>query len=66
MLDDEAWIVYGAVALVFLLLIAWGPTRATREWWGFFLRRGLLFFGVAMLHRQTVREFSAPEARPAA
>ena len=58
-LEDQAWIVYGAVALLFLLLIAWGPTRATREWWGILLLGGLLFFGVAMLHRQTVREFPA-------
>ena len=64
--EDQVWIVYGAVALVFLLLIAWGPTRATREWWGILLLGGLLFFGVAMLHRQTVREFPAQEARPAA
>ena len=65
-LEDQVWIVYGAVALVFLLLIAWGPTRATREWWGILLLGGLLFFGVAMLHRQTVREFPAQKARSAA
>jgi len=64
-LEDQAWIVYGAVALLFLLVIAWGPTRATREWWGVLLLGGLLFFGVAMLHRQTVREFPAQKARPA-
>jgi hypothetical protein len=65
-LEDQVWIVYGAVALLFLLLIAWGPTRATREWWGILLLGGLLFFGVAMLHRQTVREFPTQKARPAA
>jgi len=65
-LEDQVWIVYGAVALLFLLVIAWGPTRATREWWGILLLGGLLFFGVAMLHRQTVREFPAQKARPAA
>jgi len=57
--EDQAWIVYGAVAVLFLLVLAWGPTRATREWWGILLLGGLLFFGVAMLHRQTVREFPA-------
>ena len=62
---DQAWLVYGAVALVFLLVLAWGPTRATREWWGILLLGALLFFGVAMLHRETVREFPAPKARPA-
>jgi hypothetical protein len=54
---DQTWLIYGVVALVFLLVIAWGPTRATREWWGVLLLGGLLFFGVAMLHRQTVSEF---------
>ena len=57
--EDQAWMVYGAVAVLFLLLLAWGPTRATREWWGILLLGGLLFFGVAMLHRETVREFPA-------
>ena len=60
--QDQAWLVYGAVALLFLLVLAWGPTRATREWWGILLLGGLLFFGVAMLHRQTVREFPAKAA----
>jgi hypothetical protein len=63
---DQAWLVYGAVALVFLLVLAWGPTRATRELWGILLLGVLLFFGVAMLHRETVREFPAQKARPAA
>jgi hypothetical protein len=54
--------VYVAVAVLFLLVLAWGPTQATREWWGILLLGGLLFFGVAMLHRQTVREFPAAKA----
>jgi hypothetical protein len=57
--EDQAWIVYVAVAVLFLLVLAWGPTRATREWWGILLLGGLLFFGVATLHRLTVREFPA-------
>jgi hypothetical protein len=60
--QDQAWLVYGAVALVFLLVLAWGPTRATRELWGILLLGALLFFGVAMLHRETVREFPAQKA----
>ncbi len=63
--EDQAWLVYGAVAVLFLLLLAWGPTQATREWWGVLLLGGLLFFGVAMLHRETVREFPAQTPRPA-
>jgi hypothetical protein len=60
--EDQPWAVYGAVAVLFLLVLAWGPTRATREWWGILLLGGLLFFGVAMLHRETVREFPASKA----
>jgi hypothetical protein len=63
--QDQAWLVYGAVALLFLLLLAWGPTRATRELWGILLLGALLFFGVAVLHRETVREFPAQKPRPA-
>jgi hypothetical protein len=60
--EDQAWLVYGAVAVLFLLVLAWGPTQATREWWGVLLLGGLLFFGVAMLHRETVREFPGAKA----
>jgi hypothetical protein len=62
--EEQAWIVYGTIAILFLLVLAWGPTQATREWWGILLLGGLLFFGVAMLHRETVREF--PGAKTAA
>ena len=60
---DQAWMVYAAVAAAFLLLLAWGPTPSTRTWFGILLLGSLLFFGVAMLHRQTVAEF--PETRRA-
>jgi hypothetical protein len=56
---DQAWAVYGVIAFLFLLVIAWGPTPATRQWWGILLLGGLLFFGVWMLQRQTVDEFPA-------
>jgi len=54
---DQAWIVYAVVAGVFLLVLAWGPTPSTRTWFGILLLGGLLFLGVAALHRQTVAEF---------
>jgi hypothetical protein len=56
-LHEQAWMVYAAVAAVFLLVIAWGPTQSTRTWFGILLLGRLLVFGVAMLHRQTVAEF---------
>src|SRR5262245_41039982 len=55
--ENQPLVVYGVVAVLFLLLLAWGPTRATREWWGILLLGGLLFLGVGALHRETVREF---------
>jgi hypothetical protein len=61
---EQAWIVYASVAAVFLLVLAWGPTQSTKTWFGILLLGGLLFFGVAMLHRQTVAEF--PEGAKAA
>jgi hypothetical protein len=54
---DQAWIIYASVAAVFLLVLAWGPTQSTRTWFGILLLGSLLFFGVAMLHRQAVAEF---------
>ena len=64
--ENQPLILYGVVAVLFLLLLAWGPTRATREWWGILLLAALLFFGVAMLHRETVREFPPETPKPAA
>ena len=58
-LHEQAWIVYATVAAAFLLLLAWGPTQSTRTWFGILLLGSLLFFGIAMLHRQTVAEFPA-------
>jgi hypothetical protein len=61
-LHDQAWMVYAAVGAVFLLVLAWGPTQSTKTWFGILLLGSLLFFGVAMLHRQTVAEFPAKTA----
>jgi hypothetical protein len=54
---EQAWLVYAVVAVLFLLVIAWGPTVATRQLWGIVLLGGLLFFGVYMFQRETVAEF---------
>ena len=53
--------VYGAVALVYLLILLWGPTYATRKLWGIILLGALLALGVEVLRRRTVREF--PDAK---
>jgi hypothetical protein len=54
--------VYGAVALAYILVLLWGPTYATRKLWGIVLLGALLALGVEMLRRQCVREF--PDAQP--
>ena len=54
---EQPWIVYGVVAFLYLLVIAWGPTPAMRQLWGIVLFAALVFFGVYMLQRQTLEEF---------
>jgi hypothetical protein len=53
--------VYGALGFVFLLIILWGPTPATRKPLGIALFAVLLVLGVELLRRQVAREF--PDAR---
>jgi hypothetical protein len=53
--------VYGVLAIVFLLVMLWGPTPATRKPLGIILFAVLLVLGVEMLRRQVAREF--PDAR---
>jgi hypothetical protein len=56
----DARYAYGGLALLVILLIAWGPTPATRKPLSLLLLVGLLVLGVELLRRQTAREF--PEA----
>src|SRR4051812_28566581 len=53
--------VYAAAALLFLLLLAWGPTPAMRKPLGILLFAGLLVLGIEVLRRQIAREF--PDAQ---
>jgi hypothetical protein len=55
---------YGTVAILFLLLLAWGPTPAMRKPLGIVLFAALLVLGVELLRRQVAREF--PDAQPGA
>lgn len=50
-------LVYAVAAFVFLLVIAWGPTGATRQWLGILVLGGLLALGLEVWRRQIVREF---------
>ena len=59
---EKPGMVYASVAFVYLLVLLWGPTYATKKLWGIILLGALLALGVEMLRRQTVREF--PDAQP--
>jgi hypothetical protein len=66
-------LLYGGVFLLLLLLLLFGPAGESRRWIGTLVLCALVFFGVEMLRRQTLREFpdtapvgpSAPQAPPA-
>jgi len=61
-LEHNPGMVYGAVALVYLLVLLWGPTPATRKAWGIILLGALIVLGLELLRRQVAREF--PDAQP--
>jgi hypothetical protein len=56
--------VYGALALVYLLLLAWGPTPALRKPLGIVAFALLIVLGVELLRRQVAREH--PYVQPGA
>lgn len=56
-LRERPWIAYGAVAVVFLLVLLWSPTEATRTVWGVLILAVLAVLGVWALRRQTMKEF---------
>jgi hypothetical protein len=60
---EQPGLVYGVLAIVLLLVIAWEPTRALGEFWPALLFILLVVFGVEVLRRRTIREF--PEAQTA-
>ena len=56
-LNESPVVAWGAVAIVYLGLVAWGPTHALRTWWGIALLGALLAAGIFALRRQMLREF---------
>lgn len=53
----EPGFAYGGLALIVLLVIAWGPTPATRHFLTMLLLIALLIVGMEVLRRQTEREY---------
>jgi drug/metabolite transporter (DMT)-like permease len=56
-LRDRPDITFGAVALLLLLLFAWGPIVATKTLIGILIIVVLAVFGTEMLRRETAEEF---------
>ena len=56
-LNDRPAFAWAAIAIVYLGLIAWGPTHALRTLWGIALLGALLAAGLAALRHQTLHEF---------
>jgi hypothetical protein len=59
---DRPVLFYGAVALVFLLILLWSPLGGQRAIWGTLVLAALVALGVWALRRQTVKEFPASAA----
>jgi hypothetical protein len=56
-LRERPWAAYGVVALVFLLVLLWGPGEATRQVVGVIILAVLVGLGVWALRRETLKEF---------
>jgi hypothetical protein len=54
---DRPALLYGLVAVMFLLMVAWGPTRAFRTPLSLLVIAGLLVVGTEALRRQAAQEF---------
>jgi hypothetical protein len=61
-LNERPGIAWSSVAVVYLVLIAWGPTHALRTLWGIALLAALIAGGIVALRHQTLREQRELEA----
>jgi hypothetical protein len=61
-MKDHPALVYAAAAVLFLIVIAWGPTNANRQLVGTLILAALFFGGLEIWRRQTIREFASGEA----
>jgi hypothetical protein len=57
-------VIFAAAALVFLIVIAWGPTGATHNLLGVVVLAVLVGLGIEAWRRETIREFPDREAAP--
>jgi hypothetical protein len=61
-MKDHPALVYAAAAVLFLIVIAWGPTSANRQLVGTLILAAIFFGGLEIWRRQTIREFASGEA----
>ena len=57
----DPWMAWGGLAAIVLLLLAWSPTPATRNWVTVTLLTASAALGLEVLRRQTAREFPDAE-----
>jgi hypothetical protein len=57
-------LVHAVAAMIFLIIIAWGPIAGSRRLIGIVVLAALIGFGLEVWRRQTVREFPAGPAAP--
>jgi len=55
--NQQPGVAWGALGLLFLLLVLWGPTHALKTWWGILLLAGLLALGLWALLKDMRKEF---------
>ncbi len=63
-LRERPGIAFGVVGLLLIVLFAWGPIPATRNWVGILAIIALSMFGAEMLRREAVAEFPYAQAGP--
>lgn len=63
-LRDRPGIAYGVTVVLLLILFAWGPIHATRNWLGIVVIIALSLLGTEMLRRETAMEFPNAQTGP--
>ncbi len=63
-LRDRPGFAFGAMGALLIILIAWGPIAATRNWLGILIIIALAMFAIEMLRRETALEFPDAQIGP--
>jgi hypothetical protein len=58
-MKDHPALLYAGAVVLFLIVIAWGPTNATRQLVGVLILAAVFFGGLEIWRRQTIREFAS-------